>query len=145
MRALFLSLALSTLAAWPCAATDFTQPIINFDGKPLCLDLDKSSPCKEPLTLGVAAATALSTPFRDEIDPTGHSTVTDADKLKRGQLAMQVYGAKDVRLSSKDKVIIEGVIAKGYNAFVYARAYKMLEEDGSSYQATDSSNGPKKP
>lgn len=88
---------------------DCTTVIKNIDST------DAKDEAGRPLTLGVVAALALNRP-------------EGADPIRRGMLAMRMYGAgKDFDLSPEDAALIREGLAAMWTPIVAAQAHALLE------------------
>lgn len=124
-------LPLLTLMTAPGMATDWTQPVLDQDGKPACREAllrdDKTGkpldcPREQIATLGWYARTALNATFPDETNLSGD------DKAKRGGLAQSLVGATEVKLKVEDLALIKKLIGKAYGPLVVYQAWEMLEK-----------------
>lgn len=97
---------------------DFTQVLTDLDGTPIPAQADGKN--SEPLTLGMAAKTALVTQM--EGDPT-----SGADKLDRYELAKKVQKGKHVELTTDEITMIKNRIMKGYAPVVVGAALPLLD------------------
>lgn len=86
---------------------------------------DKDCSRCSPLTLGHAAAYALSTPFSDE-------AVTPEQKFARGALAMRVMNATTARLTAEEISVIKRCIGKAYPPMVIVRAFPLLDPNATA-------------
>lgn len=109
-----------TWAAEP-ASIDFSQPIIDQDGKVLQAPADANGKSPGVFTLGVAAAQALFGVYQDE------TTISGQKKFERGVLAMKVKDGGHVTLSPEDLATIKELIGKAYTPLVVTRAWPLLD------------------
>lgn len=116
---------------------DFTQEILDLDNKQLlidqysCLDTNgniiivNGQPKMEggrPLTLAIASADALQTPFK------GEESLSGDKKLERFKLACKIHGEKlPIEVTPEEVVLIKDLISKKYAVVVYGRACDMLK------------------
>lgn len=115
----------------PACATDFSQPILDQDGKPTCREApprdEKTGkfldcPADQAATLGWYARNALYAAFPDEQNLPGD------DKAKRGALAQSLVGVAEVKLKVEDLALIKKVIGKAYGPLIVYQAWNMLEK-----------------
>lgn len=115
----------------PAGATDFSQPILDQEGKPACREApprdEKTGkfldcPTEQIATLGWYARNALYASFPDEQNLPGD------DKSKRGALAQSLVGATEVKLKVEDLALIKKLIGKAYGPLIVYQAWAMLEK-----------------
>jgi len=122
----FLLVALA-LFATPAAATEWSTPLTDLRGQafvdemvPACQREVKPDTCA-PLTLGVAAANALSMNDPDEKD------LAPREKARRGRLAERVYNGGNFDLGADDVALIKRLMNKLYGNVVMMRALPLLD------------------
>lgn len=104
-------------------AIDFTKALHDLDGKPMRDEIAMAANGETHigLTLGRAAAHALSASFEDERNLPGEQ------KFERGLLACKVRDDVAAELKSEQVALIKKVIAKLYGPLVVYRAYPLLD------------------
>jgi hypothetical protein len=113
-----MCLAMPNLAS--AAEIDFSAPILGLDGKPTPSCSAKTPECERPFSLGALAGLALS---RGSERPNSGA----ADKLRRGQLALKVYGATKLELPIEDVALIKQAIEEVAEPIAVARATALLD------------------
>lgn len=96
---------------------DFSTILIGIGGQKI-LDGDQ-----QPLTLGVAAVTALVASYPDEPNLTGEG------KFKRWLLAERLANGGVIEVSAEEVTLIKQLIGRGYPPLVVGPAYLALEKD----------------
>lgn len=98
---------------------DFTQKVLDINGKPMLMP--PSPPSTEPTeaTLGVLCIQALFGEYRDE-------SITGAEKFARYELATLVN--KNLPITVEQVALLKMVVGKGYGAQVVGPIYGLLEE-----------------
>ena len=123
-----ITLFLSSMAAFgqskQAEAIDFTQPILEMNGKPVLSnpqDLKSSA-----VTLGSIVATVLVSPQQGEVN--------GPESLKRDALATRLMDCKSCTVSHEESATITTRMAKipGYPPHIYAQVLKIL--DPSEYE-----------
>ena len=107
-------------------AIDFTQPIVDQDGRPLAVCLDPetvSADSKECLrsvsvTLGFAAFRALT--LREP-------NLAPDESYKRGALGLDIYQSRNAVLTAEQIALIKAQIAKAFTPLIVVRAFRMLD------------------
>jgi len=129
MRVIFAVVALVITAA-PAAAVDFSQPILDDEGKPICtlrgdeLKAGEECPTDKVFTLGFAARAALYSNFADE------QNISGEERAKRGDLARDIRAATargDFKLKVEDLALIKKLIGKAYGPMVVSGAWRLLD------------------
>lgn len=111
LRPPLCALLLTVALARPASATDFSQPVLDLENKPVLLN-------EKPVTFARVVANAL---LSDEKGLDG------AEKLKRFALAQKIFNATgDVELSDEERVLIKKQVETTYNSLVYARVIELL-------------------
>lgn len=124
IAALLLCLTTPVVAADGSRKIDFTQPLLDQDSRPMteCVKLNAvdRSKCDDEkvVTLGYAVFHALNVPEQN---------VSYTEATKRGQLALNVYRAADVGLSSEEISLIKTQLPKRWSPLVVARAVEILD------------------
>ncbi len=111
--------------ASPAFAVDFSQPILNEEGRPVCQDEIKNNetcPADRIATLGRIVKIALMTSYPDEQNLSGE------EKYKRAEIAQSITGSGDVKLKLEDRVLIKKLVGKLYGPMVVFAAWNMLEK-----------------
>jgi len=103
-------------------AVDFTKPILDIDGKPVCQAEADPCPADKVMTLARVARIALGANYPDEQNLAGD------EKYKRGELAQSLVGVGDIKLKSEDRALIKKLIGKLFNPTVVYSAWNMLEQ-----------------
>ena len=118
MKSLVLSLAF-VLSVSAAKATDFTQRLVDDDGKPLCAVVDKDGSCKKEVTLGLAVRTALDAPANTQ-------GLSADEKDRRGELSQALIGATHPVLLEADWRMIRNAIGNFYPPSIVHQAWKLL-------------------
>lgn len=115
----------------PAAAVDFSQPILDQEGKATCREVQTRDektgkfldcPADQIATLGLYARNALYAQFPDEQNLAGE------EKSKRGALAQSLVGVTEVKLKVEDLALIKKLIGKAYGPLIVFQAWNMLEK-----------------
>lgn len=117
---LLLALTLSTSAL----ALDFSQPVLDLDGKPFCQDMvGKDGECApdKAWTLARLARAALNAQFPDE------QNLSVEEKYKRGKLAQSLTGTGDMKLKSEDVALLKKMIGRAFPPSMMTAAWDLLE------------------
>lgn len=107
----------SAVAAEAAYTIDFTQILLDNDGKPIPYDPKDNSPA----TLGAVASTALDTMISTE------QNVTGEEKFHRGLLAARIKNDKAAVLSVEDLALVKKLIGEVYGPLVVAPAWMALD------------------
>ena len=125
----------STLAAFALVAgltpalaleVDFAAPILALDGRPIQACAEKTEECQRPITLGTLSGLALSR-NSDPAAARGGNPVAPDEKLRRGQLALRVYGAGKLDLAVEDVALIKRALGEAVEPLFFARADALLD------------------
>ena len=126
-----LAAILIPLVAAPAFAEeiDFSQPVLGLDGKPAFQCAAKTPECEKPLLLGDLSAVALSRSPAAEPSRMGSPLSVPADdKVRRGKLALKLYGAGKLDLAVEDISLVKASIGAVIdNSVLVARAWAMLD------------------
>jgi hypothetical protein len=104
-----------------------TQPIKELDGSQLMTGKDTCPTCRqtvgktEQMTLRSVVVDALLTTFGDERELSGE------DKLKRYDLAVQIYACDEMQLKAEEVALIKKLVARRYGPLVTGQAWAMLD------------------
>jgi hypothetical protein len=108
----------------PAFAIDFTTVLTDLDGATPLKDvypLNEPDQAKHPdLTLGLAAAHALTFDGRDDQS-------SGDEKRHRGDLAIRIVKAKDIKLEAEDVATIKKMMPKIWSPLVIARSWPLLD------------------
>jgi len=119
---MILALVAMTLAMSPPAmATDFTTPLLAFNGKPM-VD-EKGTPLD--MTLGSVTEVALLSEVPSEQSLSVDEKIRN--KVRRFALAQRIHDKKDVTLTPEELVLIKRLIGERYPAVVVGLAYQALQ------------------
>lgn len=95
---------------------DFDKVLLTLDGQQM---QDKDS--NEPLTLRKICVDALLVIDKGE-------TLSGEDKIKRYDLALNIYQGKKDSLSPEDAVLLRELIGKYYTTMVVGQVFPMLDD-----------------
>jgi hypothetical protein len=121
-KLLLLFFILATLT--PASAADFSKPLIDADGKPMCIvqtKEDEDCPAGQAATLGRVVRAALYAQFPDE------QNLSLDEKLKRGDLAQAITGAGEIKLKAEDIALMKKAVGKAYGPLVVWAAVRELD------------------
>jgi len=96
---------------------DFSKKFTNFNGEVL-----KDTQSQKELALSDICIESLLS-----VDP--KSPVEGVEKLKRYNLAMEIYQGKKESLSAEEVVLLKELIGKYYTTLVVGQAFPMLDTD----------------
>lgn len=118
-----IAIALS-LFALPASATeiDFSIVLKDLDGVPIRKCEADTLACKEPVTLGFVASSALLAP-----DEPRQQSQGGEDKAARFALALKVHGASKVDLKAEDIALLKARIGAVFPPIFVGRAYEILD------------------
>ena len=108
------------LFATPVLAADFTQPVLDDDGQPICLNLSPEKVCQSYFTLGRAVRNAFD-------HASNQQGVNAEEKNRRGELSQGLIGAKDPHLLDADKKTIKDAIGNAYPPSLVHKLWNMLD------------------
>lgn len=123
MKRLVFAAAIAAFTA-PAMALDFSKPLMDADGKPICVvQVAEGATCPDgsAATLGRVVRAALYAQFPDE------QNLSLDDKLKRGDLAQAITGAGDIKLKAEDIALIKKVVGKAYGPLIVWAAVRELD------------------
>lgn len=120
LYALILCLFLVAAAHADGVAIDFSQPIVDENGKPVPIDPKQES--LGVVTLKFAAIHALTGLYDDE------KGLQPEKKFERGMLAQKISESdKPIQLTAEQVAMIKQLIGKAYGPWVIAKAWPMLD------------------
>lgn len=117
-------LLIALLSITAANAADFTAPIRDDDGQPLCVD-EKAKPGECPadkvFTLATAVRNALYATYQDE------QNISGDEKYRRAELGQGLRGATDLKLKAEDVALIKKMVAKLYGPLVVRDVWNLLD------------------
>lgn len=123
MRSRFALALMFAVLATPALAIDFSKPLVDEAGKPVCatqLKEGEDCPAGKTFTLAIVARNALYASYEDEKNLSGD------EKFKRAELA-QTITAGDVKLKVEDVALVKKLIGKMYGPVVVYQAWRELD------------------
>lgn len=111
-------IAAALIVATPALATDFSRPIRDVDGKPICMaaqakDTD-ACPDDQLATLSKVVRAALYAPVAKEQGMSDEMLLNH--KLRLGDLAQSIAAGGDVKLKSEDIVLIKKAVSSSFTS-----------------------------
>lgn len=109
------------LFASPAMAADFSKPLLDADGKNICIAQVDPCPDDKIATLGKIVRAALYASFPDE------QNLSLDEKLRRGDLAQQITGVSEIKIKAEDIALMKKVVGKAYGPLVVWSAVRELD------------------
>lgn len=127
MKLFFASAFAFALSVTMALGVDFSQPVLDPNGKPMLNgDVKQGEPLPPPATLGTVSSQALFGSYPDE------QNLAAQEKFERGELGIEILHAKgDLPLSAEQIAELKKVIGKAYGPFIVAETWLMLDPNSS--------------
>ena len=125
---LFLIAALTAVGIGAAGAVDFTAPMLDDDGKPMCAVADKEGNCTKKVTLGFVVRNAIDSPLNQQ-------GLSPEEKDRRGELTQAMIGATSLKLLDSDVKMLKTAIGNAYAPSIVHQAWRLLDQPGAAATA----------
>lgn len=105
------------------ASVDFTQQLVDVDGKPMIDDAASKDGAPIKVTLSKVSVIALLSDYRDE------QNISPEEKFKRWQLAQKIHDANAAQLSAEDVALIKKLVGKRFAASIVGPVFQIIDPE----------------